>query len=95
MRALGRGTILFVNGASAFKPRGSVAGTSIAFAGESAYAQLLHDELAPEGIHAAQLIIPLGIGGGDPSHEPVALAETLWHIHTKREGFRTFVTPLD
>jgi NADP-dependent 3-hydroxy acid dehydrogenase YdfG len=92
MRALGRGTILFVNGASAVRPRGTVAGTSIAFAGESAYAQLLHDELTPEGIHVAQLIIPLGIGGGDPAHEPDALAETLWRIHTERADFRTFVT---
>jgi NADP-dependent 3-hydroxy acid dehydrogenase YdfG len=92
MRALGRGTILFVNGASAVRPRGTVAGTSIAFAGESAYAQLLHDELTPEGIHVAQLIIPLGIGGGDPAHEPDALAETLWRIHTERADFHTFVT---
>ncbi|GAA1735247.1 hypothetical protein GCM10009809_33010 [Isoptericola hypogeus] len=29
-------------------------------AGESAYAQMLHAALAPEGIHVEQLIIPLG-----------------------------------
>jgi NADP-dependent 3-hydroxy acid dehydrogenase YdfG len=95
MRTLGRGTILFVNGSSAVRPNGSVTGTSIAFAGESAYAQMLHDALAPEGIHVGQLIIPLGIGGGDPSHEPAALADALWHTHTDRTDFRTFVTPLD
>jgi NADP-dependent 3-hydroxy acid dehydrogenase YdfG len=95
MRALGRGTVFFVNGASAVRPSGTVTGTSIAFAGESAYAQLLHDALAPEGIHVGQLIIPLGIGGGDPAHEPAALADTLWHIHTDRTDFRTFVAPLD
>ena len=95
MRTLGRGTILFINGASAVKPRDEVTGTSIAFAGESAYAHLLHDALAADGIHVGQLIIPQGIGGGDPAHEPTALADTLWNIHTDRGEFRTFVTPLD
>lgn len=94
MRTLGRGTILFVNGSSAVRPRGAVTGTSIAFAGESAYAQLLHEALAPEGIHVGQLIIPLGIGSGDPDHEPDALADTLWRIHKDHGDFRTFVKPL-
>ena len=95
MRMLGRGTILFVNGSSAVRPSGAVTGTSIAFAGEGAYAQLLHEALTPEGIHVGQLIIPLGSGSGDPDHEPDALAERLWRIHTDQEDFRTFVKPLD
>ena len=94
MRALGRGTALFVNGSSAVRPNHNYAGTSAAFAAESAYAQMLHDALAPEGIHVAQLIIPLGIGGGDPAHEPAALAGILWNIHRDGKDFRTFVTPL-
>ncbi|WP_458114245.1 SDR family NAD(P)-dependent oxidoreductase [Arthrobacter sp. R1-13] len=95
MRALGRGTALFINGSSAVRPNHKYAGTSAAFAAESAYAQMLHDALAPEGIHVAQLIIPLGIGGGDPAHEPAALSETLWGIYSDGKDFRTFVTPLD
>ena len=95
MRALGRGTALFVNGSSAVRPNHNYAGTSAAFAAESAYAQMLHDALDPEGIHVAQLIIPLGIGGGDPAHEPAALSETLWRICSEGNDFRTFVTPLD
>ncbi|OZF07759.1 dehydrogenase [Rhodococcus sp. 15-1154-1] len=95
MRTLGRGTILFVNGSSAVRPGASVAGTSIAFAAESAYAQLLHDALAPEGLHVGQLIIPRGIGAGEPSHEPDALAQSLWEIHTARKEFRVFAAPLD
>ena len=43
MRALGRGTALFVNGSSAVRPNHNYAGTSAAFAAESAYAQMLHD----------------------------------------------------
>ncbi|PSL37350.1 short subunit dehydrogenase [Labedella gwakjiensis] len=95
MRVIGQGTILFVNGASAVRPGAKVTGTSVAFAGESAYAQLLHDALEEENIHVGQLIIPLGIGGGDPDHEPEALAEKLWTIHSERGEFRTYVKPLD
>ncbi|MEL7974376.1 SDR family NAD(P)-dependent oxidoreductase [Isoptericola sp. F-RaC21] len=95
MRELGRGTVLFPNGGSAVRPRDAVTGTSVAFAAESAYARLLHDALAPEGIHVAQLIIPLGIGGGEPDHDPDALAQRLWELHTGRGEFRTFVRPLD
>lgn len=91
MRELGRGTILFINGGSAVTPNGTVTGTSIAFAGESAYGQMLHDALAPEDIHVAQLIIPLGIGGGEPDHEPDVLADRIWGLHQGRGAFRTFV----
>ncbi|MFT4295158.1 MAG: SDR family NAD(P)-dependent oxidoreductase [Micropruina sp.] len=91
MEELGRGTILLVNGSSAARPNGNVAGTSIAFAGESAYGTMLHDALAPRNIHVAQLIIPGAIGGGDPLYAPEALADRLWAIHTDRGPFRTTV----
>lgn len=91
MRGLGRGTVLLINGSSAVAPNGNVAGTSVAFAAESAYGRMLHDALAPEGIHVAQLIIPQGIGGGEPDHEPDALAETIFSLHRDRGEYRSFV----
>lgn len=91
MEQLGRGTILLVNGSSAVTPNGNVAGTSTAFAGESAYGTMLHDALAPGGIHVGQLIIPGAIGGGDPLYAPDALADRLWAIHVDRGPFRTTV----
>jgi NADP-dependent 3-hydroxy acid dehydrogenase YdfG len=91
MRELGRGTILLINGSSAVKPHGNVTGTSVAFAGESAYGQMLHDALAPEGVHVGQLIIPRGIGGGELDHEPDALAERIWSLHRDRGAFRALV----
>jgi len=94
MRSIGGGTLLFVNGASAVRPRDGVTGTAVAFAGESAYAELLHGALAPEGIHVGQLIIPLGIGGGDPAHEPEVLADTLWTMHAEKGDFRVYAAPL-
>ncbi|MEU4873136.1 SDR family NAD(P)-dependent oxidoreductase [Streptomyces sp. NPDC021608] len=94
MRELGRGTLLFVNGSSAVRPNPKVAGTSIAFAAESAYARMLHDTLAPEYIHAAQLIIPGAIRPDAEHSSPDVLAERLYDLHAKREGFRHYAEPL-
>jgi len=91
MSQLGRGTVLLVNGASAATPNGNVAGTSIAFAGESAYGAMLHEALKPQNIHVGQLIIPGAIGGGDPLYAPDALAARLWNIHAQRGEFRVTV----
>ncbi|MFC7258481.1 SDR family NAD(P)-dependent oxidoreductase [Streptomyces lutosisoli] len=95
MRALGRGTILFVNGGTAVVPHPGRAGTSIAFAAESAYGHLLHGTLAADGIHVAQLIIPGAIIPGHPRKDPAALADTLWSMHQDRHGFRHFADDLD
>ncbi|MEU9918794.1 SDR family NAD(P)-dependent oxidoreductase [Streptomyces sp. NPDC051001] len=94
MRELGRGTLLFVNGSSAVRPNPSVAGTSIAFAAESAYARMLHDALAPENIHAAQLIIPGAIRPDAEHSSPDVLAQRLYDIHQERDGFRHYPEPL-
>ncbi len=87
-----RGTILFVNGGSAVKPGRNVTGTSVAFAGQAAYAELLHEVLAEEGIHVGQLIIGGRIIEGDEEKDPAVLAERLWRMHTEREGFREQVS---
>lgn len=94
MRALGRGTLLFVNGGSAVRPHPERAGTSIAFAAESAYARMLHEALAEENIHAAQLIIPGAIRPDAEHSSPEVLADRLYAIHAERIGFRHFAEPL-
>lgn len=94
MRELGRGTVLFVNGSSAVRPNPKVAGTSIAFAAESAYARMLHDALAGENIHAAQLIIPGAIRPDAEHSSPDVLAQRLYDIHQQRDGFRHYAEPL-
>jgi NADP-dependent 3-hydroxy acid dehydrogenase YdfG len=95
MRTLGRGTLLFVNGGSGARPNPSVAGTSIAFAGEGASASMLSTALADDGVHVGQLIIPGGITPGHPTHDPDVLAERLWTMHTARDTFRVFAEPMD
>lgn len=90
MRFLGedRGTILFVNGGSAVKPGRNVTGTSVAFAGQAAYAELLNEVLGEEGIQVSQLIIGGRIDPDDEEKSPEALAEHLWRLHSERDTFR-------
>lgn len=95
MRALGRGTVLLVNGGTAVVPHPDRAGTSIAFAAESAYGHLLHGALADDGIHVAQLVIPGAIVPGHPRKDPATLADFLWSMHRDRHGFRHFADDLD
>ncbi|PZF86650.1 SDR family NAD(P)-dependent oxidoreductase [Jiangella anatolica] len=90
MRSLGRGSVLFVNGGSGAHPNPNVAGTSVAFAGESAYARMLHEALAPENIHVGQLIIPGAIQPGHPDNDPAVLADRLWRLHAHPDGFRVY-----
>lgn len=95
MRFLGRGTILFVGGGSAVRPLPARAGTSVAYAAQSAYARMLHDTLAGEDIHVAQLIVPGVITAGHSRHDPAALAGVLWAMHRDRTGFRHFAGVLE
>ncbi len=43
---------------------------------------MLHEALTPEGIHVPQMIIRHDIGGGEPDHEPDALATESGHCTT-------------
>ena len=95
MRVLGRGTVLFINGGTAVQPLPKYAGTSIGFAGESAYGQMIHEALAGDGIHVGQLIIPGAITPGHPTKDPTALADTLWAMHEERGDFRRFAADMD
>jgi len=88
MREAGRGTILFTTGGAAINPYPLRAGVGISFAGEVAYARMLHDELAGDGVHVAHTAVGGSIApGGD--HEPADIAEVLWRHHTERDGFQT------
>ena len=95
MRFLPEGSnpsILFVNGGSAVKPGRNVTGTSVAFAGQAAYAQLLHEVLGEEGIYVGQLIIGGRIIEGDEEKDPAVLADRIFALHTKRDAFRDQVS---
>lgn len=95
MREVGAGTVVLINGGTSVRPRAGYAGTSIGFAGESAYGQMLHDALEPEGIRVRQLVIPGAIPADDPERGPDAVAERIWGLHTTPGEFREYLSPLD
>lgn len=95
MRFLKRGSVLFVNGGSAVQPVQHFAGTSIGFAGETAYAEMLDQAMKDEPIYVGQLIIPGAIIPGDEQKGPEVLAEKLWQMHSERSEFRVYATELE
>jgi len=88
MRDAGRGTILFTTGGAAINPYPLRAGVGISFAGEVAYARMLHDEVADSGIHVAHTAIGGRIAPG-MDHEPSDVADVLWSHHADRGAFQT------
>ena len=88
MRDAGRGTILFTTGGAAVNPYPLRAGVGISFAGEVAYARMLHDEVADSGIHVAHTAIGGRIAPG-MDHEPSDVADVLWSHHADRGAFQT------
>ena len=87
MREAGRGTILFTTGGAAVNPYPLRAGVGISFAAEVAYARMLHDELADDGVHVAHTVIGGRIAPGE-DHEPGDVAEVLWRHHSERGDFQ-------
>jgi NADP-dependent 3-hydroxy acid dehydrogenase YdfG len=88
MREAGRGTILYTTGGAAIKPYPLRAGVGVSFAGEVAYARMLHDELAGSGVHVAHTAIGGRIAPGE-AHEPADVAEVLWRHHAQPGAFQT------
>jgi NADP-dependent 3-hydroxy acid dehydrogenase YdfG len=86
----GSGTILFTTGGAAINPYPLRAGVGISFAGEVAYARMLHDELSGRGVHVAHTAIGGRIARG-ADHEPDDIAEVLWRQHIERDRFQTLI----
>jgi NADP-dependent 3-hydroxy acid dehydrogenase YdfG len=83
----GSGSILFTTGGAAIKPYPERAGVGVSFAGEVAYARMLHEELAKKGVHVGHTAISGTIApGGD--HEPDDVAEALWRHHADHAEFQ-------
>ena len=76
----GSGTILYTTGGAAINPNPLRAGVGISFAGEVAYARMLHDEVKDRGVHVAHTAIGGRIAPG-ADHEPDDIAEALWRQH--------------
>jgi NADP-dependent 3-hydroxy acid dehydrogenase YdfG len=83
----GSGSILFTTGGAAINPYPLRAGVGISFAGEVAYARMLHDELVDHGIHVGHTAVAGRIAPG-ADHEPDEIADVLWKHHTQRGAFQ-------
>jgi short-subunit dehydrogenase len=83
----GSGTILFTTGGAAINPNPARAGVGISFAGEVAYARMLHHELRDRGIHVGHTAIGGSIAP-DGDHHPDDVAEILWRHHAERSDFQ-------
>jgi NADP-dependent 3-hydroxy acid dehydrogenase YdfG len=83
----GAGSILFTTGGAAIKPYPERAGVGVSFAGEVAYARMLHEELAPKGVHVGHTAIA-GRIAADGDHRPEDVADALWRHHTERDQFQ-------
>jgi NADP-dependent 3-hydroxy acid dehydrogenase YdfG len=88
MREAKRGTILFTTGGAAVNPYPARAGVGISFAGEVAYARMLHDALRDEGIHVAHIAVAGRIAPG-ADNDPDDVAEVLWDHYVDRQVFQT------
>ena len=83
----GSGTILFTTGGAAINPNPARTGVGIAFAGEVAYARMLHAELRDRGIHVGHTAIGGSIAP-DGDHRPDDVADVLWRHHAERGEFQ-------
>jgi NADP-dependent 3-hydroxy acid dehydrogenase YdfG len=88
MRAAGHGSILFTTGTAFLSLNPQRAGVAVSFSGEVAYAQMLHDALADDGVHVAHVAVAGQIAPG-ADFEPEEIADALWRHHRERDGFQT------
>jgi NADP-dependent 3-hydroxy acid dehydrogenase YdfG len=88
MQEARRGTILFTTGGAAVNPNPDRAGVGISFAGEVAYARMLHQAVRGEGIHVGHIAVAGRIAPG-AENEPEDIAEVLWTHHVDRRVFQT------
>lgn len=86
----GRGTLLFTTGGGALSPNPERAASGVTTTAAAVYVRMLHDALAPEGIHVAHTVIVGPMGPGE-RHEPAAVAEELWRRYVDRDEAVTVV----
>ncbi|WP_062078964.1 SDR family NAD(P)-dependent oxidoreductase [Demequina globuliformis] len=95
MREAGDGSIILINGGTSVKSRAGFAGTSIAFPAETAYGEMLHEQLTDEGIRVRQLVIPGAIPKLQLDNGIEDVAERIWQLHATPGDFRDMLIPLD
>lgn len=76
MRRRGRGALLFTTGSGALLPSAARAASGVTTTAATVYFRLLHDALAPEGVHVGHVVV-VGAVGPDGPHRPAEVARHL------------------
>ena len=89
MLAAGRGSLLFTTGSAVIRPRPDRATSGVVNAAQAMYFKMLHDALAPGGVHGQHAVIvgPIGPDG----HDTDAIAQALWRGHVERAQALTVI----
>jgi short-subunit dehydrogenase len=82
MRQAGAGTFLATGGYASVSPHPAYATLGLGKAALRNAVSMLHDELKPEGVHAAGVTIWGPIAPGTPI-DPDVIADTYWNLHTQ------------
>ncbi len=88
LRRAVRGTVLVTTGSGALVPSADRAASGVTTTAVAVYARMLHDALAPDGVHVVHTTVVGPIGPGQ-RHEPTAVAEHLWQCHVTRDEAAT------
>lgn len=84
MRERGLGTLLFTTGSGALSPNPERAASGVTTTAATVYIEMLHNALAPEGIHVSHTVIFGPLRPGE-QHEPADVAENLWRRYVDRD----------
>lgn len=82
MRERQSGTLLFTGGGLALQPAGALAALSVGKAAIRAWALALHQDLAPQGVHAATVTVA-GLVASGTRFDPDAIADWYWRMHVQ------------
>jgi NADP-dependent 3-hydroxy acid dehydrogenase YdfG len=90
MLRAGTGTLLFTTGGGAVNPYPMLATANAAQAAQRNWALNLHNVLADQGVHVAQIAINAFVGAnppapGIPHADPEDIARVYWDAHTRRD----------
>ena len=86
MRGAGRGTILLTGGGMALRPVARLSAVGVAKAAQRSLFLSLAEELAPDGIHVAQVTVA-GLVEAGGRFDPAAIADELYALHAQAPGY--------
>lgn len=85
MRRAGAGTLLVTGGGPGLTPDPAHASLSLGKSALRAAVSVLHDDLAPDGVHVASVVV-VGVVAPGTDLDPDLVADAYWALHTQAPG---------